>query len=58
MARKRKKMGRPKKKAKDRRTALITLRLTKEQRRELERDAKAEGLSLSSYLLKCGKGRQ
>jgi len=46
-------MGRPPLRAKDRRTALVTLRLKTSQRKELLQDAKAKGLSLSTYLLKC-----
>jgi uncharacterized protein (DUF1778 family) len=50
---KKKKMGRPPLKAKDKRTALVTLRLKKTDRNQLEKEAKARGLSLSSYLLEC-----
>lgn len=46
-------MGRPPLKAKDKRTALVTLRLKQSEHRQLEQDAKAKGLSLSSYLLEC-----
>jgi predicted HicB family RNase H-like nuclease len=53
MKRKRAKMGRPPLKAKDKRTALVTLRLKQSEHRQLEQDAKAKGLSLSSYLLEC-----
>jgi uncharacterized protein (DUF1778 family) len=52
---KRKKMGRPTKKPKDRRTAIITLRLTDADRALLLKEAKAKGLSISSYLLNCWK---
>ena len=52
---KKKKMGRPTKKAKDRRTAIITLRLKEADRALLLKEAKAEGLSISSYLLDCWK---
>ena len=48
-------MGRPPLKEKDKRTAYVTVRLKKSERKELEQDAKDEGLSLSSYLLKCWK---
>jgi uncharacterized protein (DUF1778 family) len=50
---KKKKMGRPTLKPKDRRTAIITLRLTDTDRVLLLKGAKAEGLSISSYLLNC-----
>jgi len=53
MAKKKAKMGRPPLKVKDRRTALVTLRLKPSQRKELEQAAKVKGLSLSSYLLEC-----
>jgi predicted HicB family RNase H-like nuclease len=53
MAKGKKKMGRPPIKAKDRRTALVTLRLKESDHKELEKNAKAKGLSLSSYLLEC-----
>jgi hypothetical protein len=53
MRKKKAKMGRPPLRAKDRRTALVTLRLKSSERKELLQDAKAEGLSLSTYLLKC-----
>ena len=46
-------MGRPPLKAKNRRTALVTLRLKPSHRKELEQAAKVKGLSLSSYLLEC-----
>jgi len=46
-------MGRPPLKAKDKRTAIVTLRLKKSERNELEKEAAARGLSLSSYLLQC-----
>lgn len=55
MAKKKGIMGRPPLKEKDRRTAIITLRLKKSERKKLERDAKAKRLSLSTYLLKCWK---
>jgi len=48
-------MGRPPLKEKDRRTALVTLRLKQTERDELEREAEAKGLSISSYLLDCWK---
>ena len=50
---KRKKMGRPTKKPKDRRTAIITLRLTGTDRALLLKEAKAKGWSISRYLLDC-----
>jgi hypothetical protein len=53
MRKKKAKMGRPPLKKKDRRTALVTLRMKKTERDQLEREAKAKGLSISSYLLEC-----
>jgi uncharacterized protein (DUF1778 family) len=55
MAKRKSKMGRPPIKEKDRRTALVTLRLKLSERKQLERDAKAKGLSLSSYILEIWK---
>lgn len=46
-------MGRPPIKKKDKRTAVVTLRLKEAERKELEKEAAAGGLSLSSYLLQC-----
>lgn len=48
-------MGRPTLKPKDRRTAIITLRLTGIDRALLLKEAKTKGLSISSYLLDCWK---
>jgi len=53
MAKKKSKMGRPPLKEKDKRTAIITLRLKETDRKQLEKEATARGLSLSSYLLEC-----
>lgn len=50
-----KKMGRPLLKPKDRRTAIITLRLKAADRDLLEKKAKAKGWTISSYLLYCWK---
>jgi uncharacterized protein (DUF1778 family) len=53
MKKKKFKMGRPPLKAKDRKVACVTLRLNRSERKQLEQDAKARGMSLSSYLLDC-----
>ena len=53
MAKKKTKMGRPPLKENDKRNKIVTLRLTKSERKELEQDAKAKGLSISNYLLEC-----
>ena len=55
MKAKKTKMGRPPLKPKDRRTALVTLRLTRADRDLLEKQAKSKGMSISSYLLYCWK---
>ncbi len=52
---KKKKMGRPTLKPKDRRTAIITLRLKETDRGLLEKEAEVKGMSISSYLLYCWK---
>jgi uncharacterized protein (DUF1778 family) len=53
---KRKKMGRPPlKNPKDRRTAIITLRLKDADRALLLKEAKSKGLSISDYLRDCWK---
>jgi predicted DNA binding CopG/RHH family protein len=53
MTKKKAKMGRPPLKAKDKRTALITLRLKPSDRDRLEKEAGAKGLTISTYLLEC-----
>jgi uncharacterized protein (DUF1778 family) len=52
---KKKKMGRPRLNPKDKRRAVVTLRLTQEERELLEKEANTQSLSVSSYLLKCWK---
>ena len=49
------KMGRPTLRPKDRRSAIITLRLTEKDKRSLVKQAKSKGMSISSYLLYCWK---
>jgi len=51
-------MGRPALKVKDRRTKIVTLRLKPSDRKELENDAKAKGLSISNYLMECWKNQR
>jgi predicted HicB family RNase H-like nuclease len=53
MAKRKKKMGRPTKKAKDRRSRPVALRVTPADHRQLVEDARAAGLSISAYLLEC-----
>ena len=55
MAKRKKKMGRPKKKAKDVRSKPVTLRMTPADHKQLMRDADADGLSVSAYLETCWK---
>jgi uncharacterized protein (DUF1778 family) len=52
------KMGRPPIPPSERRSAVITIRLRKDERKMLEREAKKEGLSFSSYLLKCWREKR
>ena len=55
-----KKMGRPPKKAKDRRSKPVALRMTPAEHKQLIADARAEGVSISAYLMRCwqeSKGR-
>ena len=53
MVKKKIKMGRPPLKEKDRRNAFVTMRLKANEYKELKQDAKAEGLSLSKFILDC-----
>jgi predicted HicB family RNase H-like nuclease len=46
-------MGRPPKKATDRRSKPVALRVTPSDHRQLMKDARAAGLSVSAYLLEC-----
>ena len=57
VAKKKSKMGRPPIKEKDRRTALVTLRLKPSDKDRLEKEAAVKGLSISSYLLDCWQNR-
>ena len=58
MKKKKSKMVRPALKVKDRRTKIVTLRLKPSDRKELENDAKAKGLSISNYLMECWKNQR
>lgn len=58
MVNEKKKMGRPPKKASERRSRPVTLRMTPAEHEQLIRDAGASGLCVSGYLQKCwGKVR-
>ena len=51
-------MGRPPKKAKDKLSEIVTLRMTSADHKQLMSDARESGLSISAYLQKCWqKGR-
>jgi predicted HicB family RNase H-like nuclease len=51
-------MGRPPKKAKDRRTKPVALRVTPSDHKQLLKDAAQAGLSVSAYLLECWQERK
>ena len=51
-AKSKKKMGRPPLKPQQRRSVIVTVRMTKKERIELEQKAKKVGLSLSTYILR------
>ena len=55
MAKRKKKMGRPRKKAKDIRSKPVTLRITPADHKQLLKDARASGVSVSAYLETCWK---
>jgi len=46
-------MGRPRKKARDRLSEIVTLRMTPAEHKELMKDARAAELSVSAYLQEC-----
>ena len=48
-----KKMGRPPIKAKDRRAYVVPVRFRPGEHQELLKDAKAAGMTVSSYLVDC-----
>jgi predicted HicB family RNase H-like nuclease len=53
MKRKRARMGRPPKKASDKLSEIVTLRMTPADHKQLMKDARASGLSISAYLQTC-----
>ena len=53
MAKRKKRMGRPRKKAKDIRSKPVAMRMTPADHRQLMIDARANGMSASAYLLEC-----
>lgn len=55
MAKRKKKMGRPPKKAGDVRSKPVTLRMTPTDHKQLMKDAHESGLSVSVYLETCWK---
>ena len=48
-----KKMGRPPLKPQQRKSVIVTVRMTKKEHIELEQKAKKLGLPLSTYILRC-----
>ncbi len=58
MAKRKKKPGRPSKKPKDRLSEIVTLRMNQADHKQLLRDAKAAGLSVSLYLQDCWRKRK
>ena len=59
MAKKAKKrMGRPPKPPDEKWKARVMVNMTEADRKQIEADARAAGLSLSAYLLECWKGRK
>lgn len=53
MVKRKKKMGRPLKKLKDRLSEIVTLRMTPAEHKQLMKDAHDSGLSVSVYLQTC-----
>lgn len=53
MQKRKKKMGRPPKKAQDRLSEIVTLRMTPADHEQLMTDARESGLSVSAYLQMC-----
>ncbi|MFH1743228.1 MAG: hypothetical protein ABIH23_29840 [bacterium] len=51
--RKKAKMGRPPKPVAEKQGARVIVNMTKAEKRQLEKEAKAAELSLSAYLLEC-----
>jgi uncharacterized protein (DUF1778 family) len=51
-------MGRPPKAPEEKQSERVTVRMTREERRALEREAGEAGLSLAAYLLDCWKKRR
>lgn len=53
MVKRKKKMGRPFKKPKDRRSKPVTIRLTPDEHKQLLKDTQDNNLSISDYLKNC-----
>jgi predicted HicB family RNase H-like nuclease len=53
MKKKKAKMGRPRKTAKDKLSEIVTLRMTPAEHKRLMKNARDSGLSVSAYLQKC-----
>ena len=54
----RKKMGRPQKPLDKKQSVPVTVNMTVAQKKQLDNDAKAAGLSLSAFLLKCWREKR
>ena len=54
-ARMKKRMGRPPKPERERRSIRVELRVSAAEYRKIERKAKARGLSVSEFLRQCGE---
>jgi hypothetical protein len=52
------KMGRPPKPAEEKQGERVSVNMTREERRALEREASKAGLSMAAYLLDCWKKRR
>jgi len=50
-------MGRPPKKPSEKQGEIISVRMRKAERKQLERDARHAGLSLSAFLMQCWRDR-
>ena len=48
-------MGRPKKKAADKRSGFVGLRLTPGDHKRLVNEARAAGITITDYLIRCWK---
>ena len=54
----RKKMGRPCKPLNEKWSARVTVRMTQEEQRRLQAEAKAAGMGMATYLLECWRQKE